>query len=400
MMFVSSIGRTSRGVEENRMNSRERVLLALNHKEPDRIPISFGEIHTSLHHKAHDALLKHLGLPLTEAKIMDRFQMIVDPAPALKEMFHSDVIGISANPGTGWKLEIDPKEDTWTDEWGVTYRRPPGGYWYDFKNHPLKKGTMEELNQYRWPDPRDPNRVRGLVERVKSLFEETDKALVMYKSIGGVYEHSYWLRGLENLYLDMATNLKYVEALAEEILGWKMEWWDQVLGAVGEYVQAVYMGDDLGSMEGPLFSPKIYRQVYKPRHKRLTEFLHKKAPRAKVYLHSCGSIYDFLPDIIECGIDIINPVQVSAKNMESDRLKREFGKDLVFWGGGADATKAMSFYRPADVKEEVKRRIHDFAPGGGFVFGSIHNIQADVPPENIVAFFEAAHEYGNYPIRR
>ena len=382
------------------MNSRKRMVMALNHKEPDRVPISFGGTHTSIHHKGHDALLKYLNLPVEEAPIIDMFQMIVDPFPKLKEIFHNDIVSLYANPGSGWKLKVDPITDTWTDEWGVTYVRPTGGLWYDFKDQPLKKGTIRELRKYNWPDPMDPNRIKGLREKAKELFENTDKALVMYTCTGGVYEHSYWLRGMENLYIDMATNLKYIEALAESILEWMLAWWDKVLDAVGDYVQVVQIGDDLGSSDGPLFSPDIiYRKIYKPRHKSLVEFLHKKAPKVKVYFHSCGSIYEYLPDIVECGIDIINPVQVSAKNMESDRLKKEFGKDLVFWGGGADASKAMPQFIPEQLKEEVKKRINDFAPGGGFVFGSVHNIQADVPPGNVVAFFEAAYEYGIYPIR-
>lgn len=381
------------------MNSRERVLLALNHKEPDRVPIDFGGIVTSLHHEAHRRLLKHLGLPPYEAPIIDMFQQIVDPAPALKEMFHADFVGFFANPGSGWELKVDPDTDTYVDEWGVLYRRPPGGYWYDLADHPLKEGTLEELEKFKFPDPRDPNRIKGLAEKAKSLFEKTDKAIVINSPTAGVFEHSYWLRGIEPLYTDMAYNKKYVEALAERIVEWQFEFWDFVLDEVGPYVHIVKLGDDLGGQHGPLFSPEIYRKIYKPRHRRLTDLIHRKT-EAKVFFHSCGSIYWAMPDIIESGMDIINPVQVSAKDMgDTARLKREFGRDLVFWGGGADATEVMTFATPEGIKEEAKRRIHDLAPGGGFVFASIHNIQANVPPENIVALYEAAYEYGKYPIR-
>ncbi len=380
------------------MNSRERVLLALAHKEPDRVPIDFGGLITSLHHEAHRRLLEHLGMPPHEAAILDMFQQNVDPAPAVKEMFHADVVGFFANPGSGWRLEVDPVTDTYVDEWGVLYRRPPGGYWYDLADHPLKQGTIEELEGFQFPNPRDPNRVKGLADKAKDLSENTDKAVMVFSPTAGVFEHAYWLRGIEPLFRDMASNKKYVEALAERVVEWQLEFWDFVLDEVGPYVHLVQLGDDLGGQQGPMFSPDLYREIHKPRHRRLTDLIHRKT-EAKVFFHSCGAIYWALPDIIESGMDIINPVQVSAKDMETDRLKREFGRDLVFWGGGADATEVMPFATPQGVKEEVKQRIHDLAPAGGFVFSSIHNIQAEVPPANIVALFEAAYEYGQYPIR-
>jgi uroporphyrinogen decarboxylase len=379
------------------VNSRERVVTALNHQEPDRVPVNFGGVHTSIHHVGHRRLLEYLGMDVYDAPIIDMFQMIVDPSPALRAKFHDDVQSLFTNPGTGWHLKVNPADDTWTDEWGVSYRRPAGGFWYDFTSHPLKEGTIEELEKYRWPDPRDPNRVKGLAEKARHLYETTDKALLIQAASGGVYEHSYWIRGVEELYIDMASNLKYVEALAEKIVQWMLEFWDHVLTAVGPYVQVVQIGDDLGAQNGPLFSPEIYRKIYKPRHRRLTDLIRKKT-NARIYFHSCGSIYTILPDMIESGIEIINPLQVSAKNMDSAKFKKEFGKDLSVWGGGANPQTVMTLGTPAEVKLEVKRRIHDLAPEGGLVFASVHNIQPNVPPENVVAFFEAAHEYGGYPI--
>lgn len=362
------------------------------------MPVDFGSLHTSIHRDGHKRLLKHLGMEVYDAPIIDMFQQIVDPAPKLREMFHDDVQCFFANPGAGWELKIDPVDDTWTDEWGVTYRQPPGGYWYDFKSHPLKEGTIEELEKYKMPDPRDPNRVKGLAEKAKHLYENTDKALMIHAATGGVYEHSYWLRGVEELYIDMAANQKYVEALAEKVTEWMLAFWDHVLTAVGPYVQVVQLGDDLGGQGGLLFSPALYRRVYKPRHRRLTDLVRSKT-KARIYFHSCGSIYAILPDIIESGMEIINPLQVSAKDMDSAKIKAEFGKDLSFWGGGANPQTVMTLGGPGEVKEEVKHRIHDLAPGGGLVIGPIHNIQPNVPPENVVAFFEAVHEYGGYPIR-
>ena len=379
------------------MNSRERVLLALNHQEPDRVPIDFGGLVTSLHHEAYRKLLLYLGLPIDDIPIMDTFQQIVDPAPSVKDMFHADVVGFFPHDAADFEFKLDPETDSFVDEWGVVYRRPPGGYWYDLAGHPLQEGTIEELKNFQFPDAGDPSRVKGLADEAKRLLEETDKAVMIHAPIGGVFEQSYWLRGLEALFMDMAYNRAYVEALAERVLEWLLEFWSLVLDEVGPYVHVVELSDDLGGQHGPLFSPDLYREVYKPRHRRLTDLIHRKTD-AKIFLHCCGSIYWALSDIIESGIDIINPVQVSARDMETDRLKREFGRDIVFWGGGADATRVLPFGTARDVKEEARIRINDLAPGGGFVFGTIHNIQPDVPPENIVALFEAAYEYGRYPI--
>jgi uroporphyrinogen decarboxylase len=164
---------------------------------------------------------------------------------------------------------------------------------------------------------------------------------------------------------------------------------------IGDLVQVVQMGDDLGGMDGPLFSPDLYRKYFKPREARLINVV-RKYSKAKIYFHSCGAIREYIPDLIEIGVDAINPVQIQAKNMGSAQLKKDFGRDLSFWGGGADPNLVMSRGSPEDVRREVKKRIEDFAPGGGFVFASVHNIQSDVKPENVVAFFEAALEYGKY----
>ena len=176
-----------------------------------------------------------------------------------------------------------------------------------------------------------------------------------------------------------------------------MAYWDMALDEVGEYVDLVQLNEDLGTQRGPMMAPATFRRIYKPRMRRLVEHIHKKT-KARIYLHSCGSIYRFIPDIIEIGIEVLNPVQVNAVEMDSARLKREFGKDLTFWGGGCDPV-VLQNGSPEDVAKEVKRRIHDLAPGGGFVFGSVHNIQAKVPVENIVALFDAAKEFGAYPIQ-
>jgi uroporphyrinogen decarboxylase len=380
------------------LSSRQRVWLALNHKEPDRVPIDFGGQHTSIHQDGHRILKKYLGFnDNLEAPVIDQFQMIVDPDKRIKDLFGADIISFFANAGSNWDLVIDPQTDIWTDEWGTSYRRPKNGYWYDYYSFPLKKGTVEELKEFNWPDPYDKNRVKGLREKASGLFTNTDKALLIHNATGGLFETSHGLRGLENLLMEMASNIEFVENLAEKVLEFQMGFWDNVLSEIGDLVQVVQIGDDLGSMDGLIFSPKVYRRVYKPRRKKLIEFIRTKTD-AKIYFHTCGAMRELIPDLIEEGVQILNPVQVSAKNMDSNSLKKEFGKDLVFWGGGADATKVLMFADVDGIREEVKKRIHDLAPGGGFVFASIHNIQPNVPPQNIEAMFKSALEFGNYPI--
>jgi len=377
------------------MTSRERVLRALEHKEPDRVPIDFGSLHTSCHRNAYRSLINYLGWQWKEPKIFDMFQYIVVPDEKLRERFGADVRGSFPDLPDNWTLRIDPEENSYVDEWGIKYRMPPGGLYYDIVRSPLEKASLEEIKKYKFPDPYNPGRVKNLKERYKELYQNTDYALIIYCPTGGIFEHSYFLRGIEKLYEEMASNLEVIDCLAAKVAEWQIEFWDNVLSAIGEYVQIVQVGDDLGHQGGLLFSPEIYRKYYKPREKMIISSIRRKT-RAKVYFHSCGAIYELIPDLVEIGIDILNPVQISAKGMDSKKLKNEFGEDITFWGGGCDPQKILPYGSPKEVKEEVKRRIDDFAPGEGFVFTSVHNIQVKIAPQNILTMFETALEYGRY----
>jgi uroporphyrinogen decarboxylase len=378
--------------------SRRRIIAALGHREPDRVPIAFGGLHDSIHVKGHRALKSYLALEGGEDPIQDPFQQIVFPDPRLLERFRSDILPVYAKPAVPFSLEFKDEgpNTTYTDEWGTKYRKPKdSGLYYDFERHIFSGKTIDEIRAHRFPDPGHPSRFEGLRARVKRLYDDTDKAIVAYAPTGGVFEHTYWVRGIEETFQDMVENRKLLDLLTDKILEWMLGFWEAYLREIGDLVQVVQVGDDLGGQFGPLFSPKLYRDVYKPKEGALIALL-KKSSNAKVYFHSCGSIIEFIPDLIEIGVDVLNPVQVQAAHMDSAALKREFGRDLSFWGGGADPVSVMSKGTPADVRREVRRRIEDFSPGGGYVFASIHNIQADVPPENVAAFFEAAYEYGAY----
>jgi uroporphyrinogen decarboxylase len=233
-----------------------------------------------------------------------------------------------------------------------------------------------------------------LAEEVSAAAAAGEKVLMLCNATPGLWEHSWYLFGIEQAFVNLAANRPLMEAFTERFLEWQMAYWDLALGAVGGQIDLVQMNEDLGTQAGPMMSPSTFRRIYKPRMKRLVEHIRKKTS-ARIYLHSCGSIYPFIPDLIECGVQVLNPVQVNAAEMDSRRLKREFGRDVTFWGGGCDPV-VLQNGSPKDVSEEVKRRMDDLAPGGGFVFGSVHNIQANVPPENIVALFQAAREFGGY----
>jgi uroporphyrinogen decarboxylase len=387
---------TGRGIKM--YSSRERIVAALDHKEPDRIPIAFGGLHDSIHWIGHRKLKKHFDLDGGEDIIQDPFQQIVFPDNRLMDILHSDIQPVYAKPPDFYKFEYKDEGDirTYTDEWGTKYKQPKkGGLYFDFAKHILSGMSAKEIRKYPFPDPEEPSRFSGLREKVQRLNTDTDKAIIAYSPTGGVYEHTYWLRGIEESFIDMASNLKALEVLTEKILEWMLRFWAAYMKEIGDLIQVVQVGDDLGGQHGPLFSPDIYRTIYKPKEKKLISLI-KKNTDAKIYFHSCGSIYEYLPDLIEIGVEVLNPVQVHAANMGSDKLKKEFGNDLSFWGGGADPVSIMSNGTVRDVEDEVKRRIDDFSPGGGFVFASIHNIQADVPPENVAKFFETAYRYGVY----
>ncbi|MBN1938854.1 MAG: hypothetical protein JW843_04665, partial [Candidatus Aminicenantes bacterium] len=238
------------------------------------------------------------------------------------------------------------------------------------------------------------SRFAGLRERAMELHRETPYAVIGGIS-GVVYETCWYMRGLEQWYCDLLTDPAFCEGLLDRVLKYWLDWFEPFLAEAGDLLDAVMIGDDLCGQNGPLFNPGIYRRLVQPRHRRLADFI-KNRTRAKIWYHTCGSCAGLLPDLIGNGIEALNPVQTTARNMDPFELKRRFGRDLVFWGGGCDAQRVLASGTPAEVEAEVARAMEAFKPGGGYVFAGIHNIQGEVPPENIIALFDAAHGYGNY----
>ncbi|MGM0365455.1 MAG: uroporphyrinogen decarboxylase family protein [Actinomycetota bacterium] len=210
-----------------------------------------------------------------------------------------------------------------------------------------------------------------------------------------MFETGTFLRGMANFMIDMYKDKEKTKKLLDRLVERNLMKLEKVIGGVGEYVDLLQFGDDLGGQDGPFMSPEIYEEVFKPRHKRMWDFVHDRS-NCKVFLHSCGSIYKLLPGLIDAGLDVLNPVQTTARDMEPEKLKKEFGKDIIFWGGGCNTRDILAKGTPKQVQEDVKKRMAVLAEGGGMVFNQIHNILADVPPENVISMLEAAYEFGKY----
>ncbi len=379
------------------LSHRERVIKALNHEEPDRVPMDLGGTGvTTINVKAYTRLVQFLGLEEDlETLVVSRRSMTVVPSEQVLQLLDVDARGLAPG-GPDLRPEEDIDEHTFIDEWGVLWKRPEGGHFINTRGpfQQLDDPTVAVLEQYhRWPDPRDPGRVRGLREKARRLHEETDYAIVLQLPYAIVRECQR-LRGFGEWLADLLTAPAFAEGLMAHALEVSAGIALAALEEVGDYVDVVMFPDDLGVQEMCYVRPELYRKMIKPYHRRLVETIKSKT-KAKVLMHSDGSVYAIIGDLIDIGVDVLNPVQVSAKDMDTKRLKREFGQYLSFWGA-IDTHRVLPLGTPEEVKAEVKTRIEDLAAGGGYVVASVHNIQAEVPPENILAMFQAAREYGVY----
>jgi uroporphyrinogen decarboxylase len=382
------------------MTSRQRVLTALNREVPDRVPIDLGGFQTGIHRKAYTDLLDHLGIE-DDVTIMDPVQQLARPCEEVLKRFHVDVRYVFAHGPESYKggIERNTRDGRlWhdlADECGVVWSMPDDQPFYmDISHHPLADATIDDLADYPFPKGDDPTRFTGLRDLALRLREQSPYAIST--GIGGVvYETCWYMRGLERWYMDTVENPAFCEALLDRTLHFWIGYYNEFMKAVGDLVDVVMIGDDIGGQTGPLFSPAFYRAIVKPRQKRLVQHI-KSLTDAKIWYHTCGSVVSLIPDLIDNGIDILNPVQISAANMDPRELKRRYGDRLTFWGGGIDTQHVLSFASPAQVREHVRANMEALKPGGGYVFNSVHNIQAGVPAENIVAMFDAAYEYGFY----
>ena len=383
-----------------RMTSRERVLMALNYKEPDRVPIDLGGFQTGIHRQAYLDLINYLGFE-ENIRMLDPVQQLVVPSERVLQRFRVDTRYVTAHSPdsyTGGTEQNDRDGRLWhdlRDEFGVVWSMPDDQMLYmDISHHPLAHASFDEIDDHPWPDGGDPSRFRGIRKEALRVKEHTPYALS--SGICGVtYEICWYMRGLEQWFIDTKHNPALCEKMLDHTSQFWVDWMVGFLSQVGDLLDVVMIGDDLAGQYGPLFSPKFYRRVVKPRQQRVINTI-KQHTDAKIWYHTCGSCVEYIPDLIEMGVDVLNPVQISARGMDPAALKKRFGKDIAFWGGAIDTQHILPFVGPDQVREAVRQNIEVLKPNGGFVFNNVHNIQAGVPAENIVALFDAAYEFGFY----
>ncbi|RLI23641.1 methyltransferase [Candidatus Bathyarchaeota archaeon] len=406
------------------VNSRDRVTITLKHEEPDRIPIDLGSMpSTGITALAYVRLKRYLGLKGGKVRVYDVGQQLAEPEEEILNLFHVDVIDLrrSLKPCgpdlSRWKKWVLPDGTTceipswfnpepngyggWVvknSEGRIIMKMPKNSFYFDSIYHPLEKAKSQvDIHDYDWDSYKIPDSLIEIIRRkAEFLYKNTDYAIMAYGA-GSVHEWGQSLRGWSNWLVDLTLRKSIASAMLDHMVDILLHNLSKYLDAVKDYVQIIGFGDDLGVQTGPQISPRVYREMLKPYHEQLFHYV-KQHSKLFVFLHSCGSIYKLIPDLIDAGVDVLNPVQISAKDMKPERLKREFGEQLSFWGGGVDTQHVLPFSSPSDVALNVRRNISVFAPGGGYVFNQVHNIQAKVPPENIVAMFKTAYKYGKYPL--
>jgi uroporphyrinogen decarboxylase len=377
------------------LSHRERVLRALRHQEPDRIPFDLGStICTSVHIVAYQKLKAYFSVEAEDTIINKMMQTAAIHEPILQAL---DIDLRSVIPGIpDSKPYIPVGENGYQDEYGVVRRKPPTSFYYDLVKCPLAGPiTIQDILKFPWPDPSDPGYTRGMRDRLLYYREQTDYATVLRLPVPFVHTTQF-VRGFEDWFTDLAADKRLAAALFDAAVEHNTALAEELLKEAGDLVDVVAISEDLGFQNGLIVSPELYRELFKPRHRKYFETV-KKYTSAFIHLHSCGSIYKLIPDLIELGVDVLNPVQVAARDMDSSILGPEFGDRLSFWGA-IDTQRVLPKGTPQEVKAEVKRRIRDLAPSGGYILAAVHNIQPGVPVENIIAMYEAGREYGSYPI--
>jgi len=385
------------------VNSRERVLTAVYHKEPDRIPKDLGATNvTGISAVAYKGLIDLLGIK-EDIEIIDKIQGLAKVSPTVKKELGIDTYGLwpkTSKRGIKVEGKTENGEDYFIDEWGFYWKKPRGGLYYDVVKSPLKDINPDEFNfdSYEWPDKNDTNRIIGMREEAEKTRKETDLAIVLGETLD-FFLFSLWLRGFENFLTDLYLHPEFAYTLLDKVLDIQLTRMENVLKETCEFIDIIgVIGDDWGTQDSLYVSPKMFHQIFEPRIKKMVKVI-RKYTKAPIFAHSCGAIKEMIPDFIRIGFDILNPIQVNARNMnDTYELKEMFGNNMVFWGGGIDTQNVFNRGNNVDIEKEVKKRIKDLASEGGFVFCPVHNIQSDVPPENILFAYRLVDKYGKYPL--
>ncbi|MBT3244142.1 MAG: hypothetical protein HN352_13420 [Bacteroidetes bacterium] len=381
------------------MTSHERVITALSHNEPDRIPFDLGGTMVSgININALRKLRNFLQLQ-GEPEIKDVITQMAHTGQDVIDLLRVDVKNVGPKIPPANRLKDLGRKDGYhylEDEWSMQWRMPlSGGMYYDLHRSPLAHvESIADVEKFPWPDALHPFRYANLKKEADEIVIGEQKAYVLGRMSSGMWEHAMWMTGYEKFMMDMYMNPGVIKAIMEKILEVKMQYWERALEAVGENVMVASCADDLGTQTGLLISLDMYKEQIWPYHKRLFEFIKKKAQSdIKIFFHNDGAIMETIPLLIEAGVDILNPFQVNCTGMDTKEFKRLWGKDLTIWGGSCDSQKVLPYGTVQEVKDETKRRIDDLAPGGGFIFAPIHVIQDGVPPENIMAWWEVLDSY-------
>ncbi|HEY64604.1 MAG TPA: methyltransferase [Caldilineae bacterium] len=423
------------------MTSRERVALALDHKEPDRVPLDLGGsavtgMHVSSVYKLRQAL--RLDPPGTPVKVIEPYQMLGEIKPDLMDALGVDVVPLESlktlfgfkkegwKPWTlfdgtpvlvpeGFNTEPEPNGDILMYPEGdksapPSGRMPKGGFYFDtiIRQPPIDEENLNPEDNLEEFGPISDEDLAYFQREAERLYTETDKAI--FANFGGTgfgdialvpapwLKYPKGIRDVEEWYISTVTRRDYVYRVFERQCEIALANLEKLYQVVGDRVSVLFVtGTDFGMQTGPFISRETYRELYMPFHKQVNDWVHQHTPW-KTFIHTCGSVMALIPDFIEAGFDILNPVQTSAAEMDPRELKARFGDRIVFWGGGVDTQRTLPFGTPEEVREQVRERIRIFGRGGGFVFNTIHNVQARVPVENLLALYEAVREYGRYPL--
>ncbi len=405
------------------MNSRERLLLALNHKQPDKIPVDLGSSTvTGISAIAYNKLKKHLGID-KPSRVFDVVQQLANVDMEIIDIFGVDALDInrvSVDTGEwynvelhdgsnaqfpGWYRPLRDNDGSWytADSDGtIISKRAAGAAFYDQMYFPYEDGYPENLDDLNkalkkisWVVHSHASNLNAgeMREKLLNLKESTGKALVMS---GGVKlaELGFFIRRMDNFLIDLMTDEPKLSELLDILVDMHLAGLEKKCSALGDIVDVIRFGDDLGMTSGPLIDLETFRKYFKPRYKVLCDYVKQKTDM-KIFMHSCGSVRQFIPDFIDVGIDILNPVQTNCHDMDPADLKREFGRDIVFWGGGVDTASVLNRATTAEVRKDVLNRCEIFSKDGGFVFAPIHNILSEVPPENVIAAYDAVKEFNS-----
>ncbi len=351
---------------------------------------------TTLLGPAVPPLRRYLGLPPRPLRLLSRTHQYACLDEDLLLRLGSDGRPLSAGPAPSI-LRCERGDDRFVDEWGIAWHTNPHTLYFEVSEYPLQHATLDDLETFPWPELGHPARFAGLAEQARRMHDDTPYAVVAMTGVNP-HEQCFQMRGLDTWLADLAGDPEFAHALLRKMVDVMLAGLRGLLQAAGPYLDMVVMGDDLGMQDRPMMSPATYRRLLKPFHAEIIAAV-RRGTRAKVFFHSDGAILPLIGDLVEIGVDLLNPVQVSARGMgDTARLKRVFGRHLSFCGA-VDTQQVLPFGTPAEVRSEVRRRIDDLAPGGGYVLAAVHCIQPDVPPANIVAMYEEAATYGRYPRR-